>query len=84
MKNGPSTGRNGKMTATAHAYDPEKFFFAQNVEKSMDFQVCVTFVSRNTRETSVATWKSLVVTFGKKAMVTNAKSMHTAPKIYAF
>ena len=37
LKNGPSTGRNGKITMSAHAYDPENFFLAQNVEKSMDF-----------------------------------------------
>ena len=37
LKNGPSTGRNGKITMSAHAYDPEKIFLAQNVEKSMDF-----------------------------------------------
>ena len=55
LKSGPSTGRNAKITATAHAYDPEIFFLAQNVEKSMDFQVCVTFVSKNTRVTRFAT-----------------------------
>ena len=55
LKNGPSTGRNGKITMSAHAYDPENFFLAQNVEKSIDFQVYVTFVSRNTRVTRFAT-----------------------------
>ena len=47
LKNDPSTSRTRKRVVTPNADKMKKNFLAQNVEKTLKYQVYVTFVSRD-------------------------------------